>query len=226
MAKQIVLPSRVFGTQTAALAYFKSILYAYEIGEVVSDPEHHRLLLELSERHKDADEKRGPGIREFFVDRTEAGDYGFVSADARGIWIRRVDGTRVDWSYQTAIKQPGPRVNLKDALRISVNARRVQIRDEAFASGPVRCALTGVVIPSKEIADVVYRDPTWNEIVEGFVASVGGWASVETNSGFGATAVGGRLNDPSMASAWLAYWDEHANPLIVLQDEGGRGPRA
>jgi hypothetical protein len=225
VAKQIVLPSRTFATQTKALDYFRSILYSYNTGEVVSDPEHHSLLLELSERHKDADEKRGAGIREFFIDRTQAGDYGFVSPDARGIWIRRVDGTCVDWSYQTAIKQPGPRTNLKDALRIAVNERRVRIRDEAFAAGPVRCALTGVEIASKDLADVIYRNPTWSEIVEGFVASMGGWASVDTNSGFGSIAVGGRLNDPGTLSAWLKYWDEHARPLIALQDEGGRGPR-
>ncbi len=226
MAKPVVLPSRNFPTQKAALEYFRTILYAYGIGEVISDPEHHQLLLELSERHKDADEKRGAGIREFFVDRTEAGDYGYVSPDARGIWIRRVDGTCVDWSYQTAIKQPGPRANLKDALRIAVNDRRVRIRDEAFAAGPVTSELTGATIPSKDMADVIYRDPTWDELVKGFVTAMGGWASVDTNSGFGAVAVGGRLTDPITSSAWLDYWDRHAHLLIVLQDEGGRGPRA
>lgn len=226
MAKPVVLASRSFPTQTAALEYFKSILHTYGIGEVVSDPEHHQLLLELLERHRDAEEKRGVGIREFFIDRTEAGDFQYVSREARGIWIRRIDGTRVDWSYQTAIKQPGPRQNLKDALRIAANDRRVRIRDEAFAAGPVTCGLSGALIPSKDMADVIYRDPTWTELVEGFVASMGGWSRVDTNSGFGGVAVGGRLNDPTALSAWLEYWDRHAQPLLVLQDEGGRSSRA
>jgi Protein of unknown function (DUF3223) len=225
VAKQIILPSRTFPTQASALEYFRSVMYAYEIGETVSDPRHHRLLLELSERHRDAIEKRGPGIKEFFVDRTEAGDYGYVSPKSRGIWIRRIDGSTVDWSYQTAIKKPGPRANLKDALRLAVNDRRVRFRDRKFQSGPVNCELTGAMIPSKDLADVIYRTPSWDELVEGFVATIGGWASVDTNSGYGEVAVGGRLSDPNALVMWLDFWDRHANLLVVLHDEGGRGPR-
>jgi hypothetical protein len=107
MAKPMSLPSMDFPTQKAALSYFRGILYTYDVGEVVSDPTHDTMLRELSDRHPDAVEKIGVGILEFFVNRTEAGDYGHVSADARGIWIRRIDHTIVDWSYQTAIKKPG-----------------------------------------------------------------------------------------------------------------------
>lgn len=224
MAKPVSLPTRSFTTQSAALEYFKKILYAYDVGEVVTDPMHDKMLRELSERHPDSIEKTGAGIAEFFINRTETGDFGFVSADARGIWIRRTDGTVVDWSYQTAIKRPGPRVNFKDALRLAVNDERVFIRDAAFAAGPVQCALTGVPIPTKSEADVVYRDPTWSEIVEGFVATLGGWGKVETNSGFGEIAVGGRVADPVLAR-WLEYWKANAHPILVIMDEGGRGPR-
>jgi hypothetical protein len=225
MARPVLLPSRSFATQKSALEYFRSILYAYEVGEVVSDPEHQQLLLELAERHKDAEEKRGAGIREFYIGRTEAGDYGYVSRGARGIWIRRVDGSEVDWSYQTAVRQPSPRASLKDAMRMSVNGRRVRLRDKAFAAGPVTCGLTGQTVASKDMADVIYRDPSWDELVEGFVESMGGWASVDANSGSGTVAIGGRLSDPQTLLAWLAYWDSHARPIIALKDEGGRGRR-
>ena len=95
----------------------------------------HNKMLRNSDRHPDAVEKTGVGILEFFINKTEAGDYGYVSVDARGIWIRRVDDTVVDWSYQTAIKKPGLRVNFKDALRLAVNDERVSRRDAAFAAG-------------------------------------------------------------------------------------------
>lgn len=215
-----------FPTQKAALEYFKGILHSYDVGEVVSDPAHDKMLRELSDRHPDAVEKIGVGILEFFVNRTEAGDYGYVSADARGLWIRRIDQTIVDWSYQTAITKPGRRVNFKEALRVAVNDKRVAKRDAAFAAGPVRCALTGVLISTKADADVIYRDPTWNEIVEGFVATLGGWGNVDTNSGFGEIAVGGRVTDPAVLTSWIAYWDANANPVLVMKDEGGRGPRS
>ena len=226
MAKPIALPSKTFPTQKAALDYFKRVLYAYELGEVVADPTHDALLRELSDRHPDATEKIGSGIAQFFINETSAGDYKFVSADARGIWIRRTDGSVVDWSYQTAIKKPGRTANVKDALRLAVNDRRVEKRDAAFAAGPVHCALTGVIIPAVSDADLIYRDPTWSELVDGFIASVGGWGNVETNSGFGESAIGGRLTDSSLVDRWLSYWDAHARPVLVMKDEGGRGPRA
>jgi hypothetical protein len=225
MAKPVSLASRYFPTQSAALEYFKRILYTYSVGEVVSDPMHDTMLRELSDRHPDAAEKVGVGISEFFINKTESGDIGYVSADSRGIWIRRIDGTTVDWSYQTAIKRPGPRVNFKDALRLAINDKRVLMRDAAFAAGPVKCALTGVPIPTKGDADVVYRDPTWSEIVDGFVASLGGWGKVGTNSGFGGIAVGGRVTDPAVLTRWLDYWNANAHPILVMKDEGGRGPR-
>lgn len=216
----------VFPTQKAALDYFRGILHWYKVGEVVSDQTHDKMLRELSDRHPDAVEKIGVGIREFFINKTEAGDYRHVSADAKGIWIRRIDDTIVDWSYQTAIKKPGPRVNFKDALRLAVNDKRVAMRDAAFAAGtPVHCALTGALIPAKDQADVIYRNPNWGELVEGFVATLGGWGKVETNSGFGDIAVGGRLTDPAVHTKWLVYWEANARPIIVIKDEGGRGPR-
>lgn len=226
MVKPISLPSMTFATQKAALEYFRGILYSYEIGEAVSDPVHDTMLRELSERHPDATQKIGVGISEFFINRTEAGDYSFVSADARGIWIRRIDDSVVDWSYQTAIKKPGVRTNFKDALRLAVNDRRVSLRDAAFAAGTVRCALTGAAIPTQAEADVIYRDPSWSEIVEGFVATLGGWGKVETNSGFGQIAVGGRVTGPAVLTSWLDYWDHNANPILVMKDEGGRGSRS
>lgn len=220
MAKPITLPSRSFTTQGAALDFFRDMMYRYDIGERISDPLDHQLLMELSERHKDAEEKAGPGIDHFFVNRTESSDFP-VAANARGIWIRRINGEPVDWSYQTAIKKPGPKSNVKDALRVAVNSRRLAARDRAFSGGPVSCGLTGISIPSKAEADVIYRSPTWGELVEGFVETRGGWGSFETNSGFGGIAIGGRLEEPEL-SAWLDYWDTEARPMIVLANEGGR----
>lgn len=197
---------------------------SYDIGETIDDPEHHQLLLELNDRHKDGAEKAGVGISHFYVDKTEAGDYP-VRADARGIWIERIDGSTTDWSYLTAIRKPSKQANFKDALRVAVNDLRMQLRDAAFARGPVKSAISEKPIANRAAADVIYRDPTWDELVEGFVATQGGWDAVESNSGFGGVAIGGRLEEPTLG-AWVAYWVARARPLIVLHDEGGRGPRS
>lgn len=44
MAKPVNLPSISFPTQSAALKYFKDILYAYDVGQVISDSTHDMLL--------------------------------------------------------------------------------------------------------------------------------------------------------------------------------------
>jgi hypothetical protein len=82
-----------------------------------------------------------------------------------------------------------------------------------------------VLIATKAEADLIYRNPTWSEIIEGFVVTLGGWGKVETNSGFGEIAVGGRVTDPAVLTSWRDYWDANANPILVIKDEGGRGPR-
>jgi hypothetical protein len=95
MAKPVILKSRKFATQTAALDFVRDqILHGYNLDQVVSDPDHHQLLLELNERHKDAEEKTGVGIREFFIRKTEAGGLYPVSANARASGSEGLMGPR------------------------------------------------------------------------------------------------------------------------------------
>jgi len=223
MAKPIVLDTFSFPTQGAALDFVRDeILNAYAMGETVSDVNHDRLLRELNDRHKDSAEKSGVGIAEFFIRRTESDGVYPVGANARGIWIRRIDGSEVDWSYHTAIKRPGVKTNLKDALRSAVNERRIAFREAAFKRGGVTCALTGAPLAEIRDADVIYRNPSWSELVEGFVATMGGWRAIETNSGFGQALIGGRISDPNALEAWLCHYGDHANPMLVRNNEGGR----
>ena len=48
MAKQVVLDETLrFSTRKAALGHFRQILYAYEPGDCVTDPEHEELVFVL-----------------------------------------------------------------------------------------------------------------------------------------------------------------------------------
>ena len=80
------------------------------------------------------------------------------------------------------------------------------------------CALTGVPILAKGDADVIYRDPTWDKIVEGFVATLGDGARL-------------RPTPASVRSPWWwvtdlgseqlgDYWQANARPILVIKDEG------
>ncbi|MFC3296166.1 DCL family protein [Clavibacter michiganensis subsp. insidiosus] len=103
----ILLGTFSWPTRSAAEAAFRAILRdsGYSVGVAISDPVHHRMLIELLERHPDHAEKTGPGVKEFFIDRARDASGVFVGANPIGIWIRRVDGEAVDFSYLTAVRQ-------------------------------------------------------------------------------------------------------------------------
>ncbi|OCL33436.1 hypothetical protein BCR15_06360 [Tessaracoccus lapidicaptus] len=141
-------------TRSAAEAAFRGILRnsGYSVGDAVSDPVHHRMLIELLERHPDHAEKAGPGVREFFIGRTRDASGVFVGANAIGIWIRRVDGEEVDFSYLTAIRQHSAKSDAKEALRTEVDERRQEYRDARFASREeVRSDLSGDRVEVKSL---------------------------------------------------------------------------
>lgn len=217
-AKPVILPSIAFPTQKAALDWVRDeIKNAYPLEGVVTDPLHDAVLRDLLDRDDDAAEKVGDGVREFFIRKTEEGpgNIRYVRADARGIWIRRVDGTVDDWSYQSAIRQEGRQSDVKDALRAVVSDERIAFRERAFGAGPVVSAQTGLVIARLDDAEVRYESPTWGQLTSGFVASEGGWDAVRLTSGDGHEQIAGDLADPRQRAAWIAYWLQHARPILV-----------
>lgn len=221
-AKPVVLESRTFSTTKEAIEFVQTnILYAYKLEEVVSDPELHQILLELIARHPDREVKERGGIKEFFIRQTNKGDFKYVKNDARGIWIRRPDLTVEDFSFHTAIKKPSEWANRAEALRISINLKRIAWRENRISTGGAHCDVTGEVITDWNQAEVRYANPSWVELVDGFIAERG---AVKQHSGKGKIAIGGQL-EPEDAVAWHQYWEKHARPLLVLKPKGLSGAR-
>lgn len=219
VAHPVVLASKSFPSKTAALAWVRDeILHAYGLESVVADDLHDAVLRELLERDDD-EGKSGVGVREFFIRATEVGDGRIlrVARDARGIWIRRVDGTEVDWSYGSAIRQEGLQSDVKEALRAVVDGERIKFRDAAFVAGPVFCAKTGEQILTKDDAEVRYRNPDWQALTGGFAVSQGGWDKIQCTSSNRAAQIAGDLVDDTQREAWLSYWREHARPELHLR---------
>lgn len=222
----VVLETFSWPTRSAAEAAFQEILRTsgYSVGDAISDPVHHLMLLELLERHPDHAEKTGPGVEEFFIGRTRDANGVFVGANAIGIWIRRVDGDEVDFSYLTAIRQHSATSDAKEALRTEVDDRRQEYREARFASREeVRSDLSGGRIEGLRDAQVIYTSPTWGQLTFRFAESEGGWdelAVVPAASGL--AAVGSRLADRSQASRWLAFHSRHANLGLATASEAAR----
>lgn len=220
VAKPVDLPSMSFPTRKGAKEWVRdNIKDHYGLEQAVTDPLHTQVLFDLLERDDDAAEKIGAGVKEFFIRLTSLGDghIRYVRRDARGIWIRRVDGSEDDWSYTSAIDQEGIQSDVKDALRAVINEDRLAFRDKAFANEPVECARSGVIITSLHDAEVRYVDPSWSQLAAGFAQTQGGWDQIALTAGGGNTQISGSLADQTQLQAWKDYWTQHARPVIVIK---------
>lgn len=93
-AQPVQISHLKFTKKSDALKHLKSILNSYKPEELVS-AEHAEFLLAALQRHPEATEKIGAGVRGFFVRRA---DYG-----TKCFWIRRVDGSEVRFSYKSCV---------------------------------------------------------------------------------------------------------------------------
>lgn len=225
----VVLETFSWPTRSAAEVAFRDILRnsGYSVGATISDPVHHRMLMELLERHPKHVEKTGPGVREFYIGRTRDANGVFVGAKAIGIWIRRVNGDEVDFSYQTAIRQASVISDAKEALRTEVDERRLDYREARFAMREkVLSDLSGEQIDDLRDAQVIYVGPTWGQLTYRFAESEGGWGELAVAPAAGGiAAVGSRLDDRKQAGRWLMFHSSHANLGLATASEASRRRR-
>ncbi|PPG81740.1 hypothetical protein C5C52_07935 [Rathayibacter sp. AY1E5] len=210
-----------FKSRKAAKDYIReNILDGYPLREPIPAGTNHQLLSEILELHENAIDKIGTGIDHFYVEETwRLPGMQAVARDLRGIVVVRTDGTSIDWSYYHVIDHPTKAAQVKTALAFPLVDPRLRRRDAAFATGEVVvCALTGDIIVQKHQADTRHLDPTWEELTSGFVAQHGGWDAIETHSGHGGIFVGRDVEDDALREEWLAYYEEHANPVFVKND--------
>ena len=174
MAKSVGLSNgKKWKTQSAALAYFKSMLARYGNGDVVDDHQDHDDLLALLERYDMCDQsvqsKIGCGLGHFErrLNRGEA-------FSTPGFWAVRSDGTETDFSYITAVKGE-PKSTAQqyyDACRSAVNrdlSAKKQNQFDRFGDedGCLTCDITGGRV-TYENAQLRHAKPTFGVLVEEF----------------------------------------------------------
>lgn len=229
MAILIALDSFSWSTKAAAEGAFKAILRdsGYGAYDRITNPVHELMLTELLDRHPDAAEKIGSGVDFFFIGKTSDGDKFNVSADAIGIWIKRTDGSAVDFSYLTAIRSHTPKSDAKEGLRLAVDDFRMAYRADRFKDGaPVPSDLSGQPIANRDNAHVVYHGPTWGQLTYRFADSQGGWNKIAVHSGKGAVKIGSALVDPGVKARWIAFHNQHANLGVATASENAQRKRA
>lgn len=224
VAKPVVLRTFRWDTISKAKEAFRAILHTYDLNERITDPTHVKMLHELLEQHPRVQEKTGQGVDHFYVGRTQQEDGSVRHWNGRGIWIRRVDGSPADFGYNAAITGPSARVDAKDAMRHAVSTRRDDYRERRYAgASDVTCFLSGEMLDETD-AQVIYVNPTWEQLTYRFALSEGGWEQIKVSSGDGSAQIGGRLSDPEVLRRWLASYDAHANLEIASRSSAARRP--
>lgn len=219
-----------WNTQGAAEDAFRTILRSsgYGVYDRITNAEHDKMLREVLDRHPDKIEKVGPGVAYFYIGRTMDGNRKTnVGADAIGIWIQRTDGTKVDFSYRTAILNIRAKSDAKECLRSVVDAQRLAYRDLRFAqTTPVISDLSGLPIDKPDQASVIYLSPSWGQLTFRFAQIEGGWDKLKVHSGRGGAQIGGLFVDPTIETRWIEFHQKHAKLGLAKDSEGASRPRA
>ncbi|MDN5750191.1 MAG: DCL family protein [Pseudonocardia sp.] len=202
------LGSHTYPSKSVALAEFRSILNGTALDEPLSASAAGMIQLLLRDGyHPEAAEKIGPGI-EGVVVRINA--YG-----TRGFWLRRLDGTEVDFSYLVALNgAPSVEQGVRIALREEINDQIVTFFDTQtadLARGRVVCELCVTVVGSNGI-QVDHAAPTFIELASRFADSLGGWDVIGVEC-VGPT--GRRLADRNHARVWWEFHRQTARLRLV-----------
>lgn len=95
-----MLPSKRFGSKSEAMCYFSAMLQRYKDGEGINAFDD-LLLFELLQRHPQAHEKMGVGIKRFYRDRSP-------THPSSCFHLERYDGTTTDFSYRLCLSSAAP----------------------------------------------------------------------------------------------------------------------
>ena len=228
MAKPVVTASLSWPTQQAAEKECVNILRnsGYLPGDKITDLAHIAVLTELLNIHPRALAKIGVGLDHFQVKLMAKTPGQTVSDQALGIWISRVDGSGVDFSYQEAISPSDDKRKVTSALKAAVEDSRLAYRESRFLSGNAKSDVSGAPFGRRSDASVIYVSPTFAQLAFRFAESEGGWAAVKLQSGGSDAFIGEELSDPGQLARWRTFYETYARRSLVTRSEGARRPRS
>lgn len=204
-----------FKKKGAVRELLKSVLEELDAGEKVTNSFVSNLLTALAREHPAAVDKIGGGIEYWVVASNK--DLGYTSKGFRA--KQRGRDELVVLSYTDVLSPPKRQTLVAEALTQEALEITRQFRTDAFARGPVQCALTGKEVPEKTTADAVHLNPPRAQLHQAFLASEGlTYETVELMKH--PSESGNRLADRDLAERWKRFQNEHLDGLaIVLRRE-------
>lgn len=206
MAKPIEFGQWLFPSKKIATEAVRELANNAEI-DTPLDGLNHEFLLALIGNHPHVAEKIGAGIQHFVVRENR-----FIGRKTRGFWIKRVDGSEVDFSWVECLTPSSHRQRVLNALRAEVQDDVFAFKQEAFRGRSVApCWLSGGWTTFDE-ADVHHETP-FLEIVDSLLH--GDFDSIHVTTGASEGQIGDRLTDRDFADLWRDYHHKRATLHIV-----------
>ncbi|MFD7913064.1 DUF3223 domain-containing protein [Streptomyces sp. NPDC059752] len=197
-----------FRTQKALRERMRAVMNSYRYDEVVGEADE-EFLRDLITRHPHYGEKVGVGVGGFVVVRTEWNN--------RGLMLVRIDGSDIDISWEECLKATPHAQQVRGCLRRAVKEQVLAAVAEAFAQGPVVCAVTGDGIGSPREADVDHCQPVFEELAASFILEHGGLEAFviapDNAAGFSVA----ELENSALVTDWQEYHRKHANLRVVTK---------
>jgi hypothetical protein len=210
MAKPIEIRGQVFPTKKAAEDAIRAIRDSVPIGKPIP-PAALSFMLDVLERHPDAEQKIGVGVASMYVgvDREHG---------TKCFFLTRTDGTETDFSFKHCLTPRSPLQDLKSALRAEVAGQVINFRDNAFAEaadGRITCPITQARITTKE-SHIDHEPPqTFDIIAKDFIAAQKIDPQKVEILGYEDGATVKRLADRQLAGLWLIYHGLRARLRVV-----------
>jgi hypothetical protein len=169
------------------------------------------LLLSVVSAHPQAKEKVGAGIAGFLVAKSP--DW---PTDC--FYLRRVDGTETDFSWNEAITPTSPIARLRMACRNAIEGQKTAFKDGEWPladATPRRCPITGEVFGRAE-AHVDHVPPaTLQRLVEGWLETRGITAEDVLVNHTGDLRSVDEIADPEFLASWREYHQENTRLRLV-----------
>lgn len=204
----VEIGAQTFSTKSAASNAIREILNNTPLGDMILG-EPYDFIYHLLLQHPRAQAKIGRGVASISVEMSDRGN--------RCFWIHRLDGSKVDFSYQLALSgSRSHRSEILHAMRHEVAPQVIEFRNRYFSthannSSRAPCQLTGTYILMNEShVDHIIR---FIDLADSFVNPLGGYSVIEyVRADVGSDS---RLKDHNIAQQWQLWHKQHAQLRVI-----------
>lgn len=152
-------------TKKSIIDKCKYILNKTDINGSVTDEEY-EYLLDILPNHPDWDIKKGNGIKDIVVNKT---NYSNKYCENRCFYIIRNDDTKIDISYLKAINNPSNKSIIKKACRDAIRQEIVNVKSK-INWGFDKCVISGEILYPHN-TEIDHYDYPFNIVVENWINS-------------------------------------------------------